>query len=129
MAEDLKQVIARIKAKQQSSPQSNKVAEKPVPAPTPAPIEAEEEEFDEDETGDEEMPKAQEISPVKPQKQVSDAGKELLSREQQIMMEIEMLQNNGRYRAELLNQLQEINKALVVIAGVLVDLSNGKGTA
>lgn len=126
MAEDLKQVIARIKAKQQSSPQSNKVAEKPVPTPTPAPIEAEEEEFDEEETEEVEMPKAQEISPVKPQKQVADTGKEEIRARQE---EIMLLQDNGIFRVQMLNQLNEINKALVVIAGVLVDLSNGKGTA
>lgn len=35
-------------------------------------------------------------------------------------MEMELLQNNGRFRAELLFQLQEINKALVVIAQVMM---------
>jgi len=43
--------------------------------------------------------------------------------DQRLAMEIEMLQNDGRFRVELLHQLQEINKALVVVAGVLVDLS------
>lgn len=46
---------------------------------------------------------------------------------QRVLMEIEMLQNDGRYRVELLHQLQELNKALVVVAEVLVNLSgNGK---
>jgi len=125
MAEDLKQVIARIKAKQQSSQQSQKVEKPVVNNPVPAPIEAEEEEFDEEEEMDEEMPKAKEISPVKPQKQVAQAQiDEVRKRQEEIML----LQDNGIYRVQLLNQLQEINKALVVIAGVLVDLSNGKAT-
>jgi hypothetical protein len=100
-----------------------------VTAPVPAPIVAEDEEYVEEDEEDEEISAKAEISPIMPQKPIVEASKEALSREQQIMMEIEMLQNNGRYRAELLNQLQEINKALVVIAGVLVDLSNGKPTA
>ena len=41
----------------------------------------------------------------------------------QIKREIEMLQNEGLYRFELLHKLQEINKALVVMAGVMVDLA------
>jgi hypothetical protein len=36
---------------------------------------------------------------------------------QQILEQIELMQNNGRFRVELLFQLQQINKALVVIAG------------
>ena len=122
MSENLKEVIARIKAKQQnSSQQLNKVVESPVKAVIPAEIEAEDDDFDD---LDEEKPKTQEKPVVVPQQEISEAEKEQMSREQQILMEIEMLQNNGRYRAELLHQLQEINKALVVIAGVLVDLSN-----
>ena len=39
----------------------------------------------------------------------------------QVLMEIEMLQNNGRFRVELLHQMQEINQALVIIAGALVN--------
>jgi hypothetical protein len=99
----------------------NKVVESPVKAVIPAEIEAEDDDFDD---LDEEKPKTQEKPVVVPQQEISEAEKEQMSREQQILMEIEMLQNNGRYRAELLHQLQEINKALVVIAGVLVDLSN-----
>jgi hypothetical protein len=122
MAESLKEVIAKLKAKQQnSSQQLNKVVESPVKAVIPAEIEAEDDDFDD---LDEEKPKTQEKPVVVPQQEISEAEKEQMSREQQILMEIEMLQNNGRYRAELLHQLQEINKALVVIAGVLVDLSN-----
>jgi len=56
------------------------------------------------------------------EQQVAKEDPQLVA-EQQIAMEIELLQNNGRYRVELLHQLQEINKALVVIAGTLVDLA------
>jgi len=119
MGESLKDVINKLKAKQQNPQQ--KPVESPVKAVIPAEIEAEDDDFDD---LDEEKPKTQEKPVVVPQQEISEAEKEQMSREQQILMEIEMLQNNGRYRAELLHQLQEINKALVVIAGVLVDLSN-----
>jgi len=114
----------------QNSPISNikpKVVEEPKVEVEP---EVEIPEFDEDE-GDseeeidevEEIPTKEEITPPQASNKVS---KEEHEREQQILMEIEMLQNNGRFRAELLHQLQEINKALVVVAGVLVDLSGDK---
>jgi len=126
MAEDLRQVIARIKSRQQSSQQSAVKVEKPVVnAPIPVQAEAEEEYIEEDEKVEDEIPKQADISPVKPQKQateqVSSASQEMLSRQQELML----LQDNGIFRVQLLHQLQEINKALVVIAGVLVDLSNG----
>jgi predicted component of type VI protein secretion system len=75
----------------------------------PATVEQDEDEFleDEDET-EKETPK------VDPKEQ---------ERVAQILEEIEMLQNNGRFRAELLHQMQEINQALVVIAGALANLS------
>jgi hypothetical protein len=116
---NLKDVIAKLKA-QQNSQQSNKPVEAVKPAKQEIPVE--DEMTDEDES-DEEMPQETEKPAVKPQKQGIEQSKEEMSREQQIVMEIEMLQNNGRYRAELLHQLQEINRALVVIAGVLVDLA------
>ena len=34
-----------------------------------------------------------------------------------------MLQDNGKFRVALLHQIQELNKAMVVIAGVLAELS------
>lgn len=56
-------------------------------------------------------------------KEVSNApipkvNQEIIERQ---AMEREMLNNNGIFRAELLYQLNEINKALVGIAEVLVD--------
>ena len=49
--------------------------------------------------------------------------------DQQIAMEIELLQNDGRYRVELLHQMQEINKSLLGIAEILVDLAGKNGKA
>ena len=126
MGESLREVIARIKA-QNSQP--SKPVEKPAEKPTPASL-GEEEEYDEDEMVDDEVKPI-----VKPSKSVPEASKPdtaekpEMSAEEQMLVEIEMLQNNGRFRAELLHQLQEINNALVVVAGVLADLSgvkNGK---
>lgn len=107
-----------MKAQQKSQQsQSKTVEEKPVKQEIPAPIEEEEidEGIDEEESEDEEIPAKQEKTSVKPSNKVSDAEKNA----QQIMF----LQDNGIFRVELLNNLQEISKALVVIAGVLVDLS------
>jgi len=105
--------------------QQNSQASKPIPTPAkvvvPQEIEGVEEEILddalEDAQEDEEMPKieADPVEKTDPQ-----------SIEQEIAMEIELLQNDGRFRVELLHQMQEMNKALVVIAGVLVDLKNGK---
>jgi len=120
MAENIKEVIARLKNNQQNSQ-----ASKPIPTPAKVVVpqetkEVEEEILDdalEDAQEEEEMPKieADPVEKTDPQ-----------SIEQEIAMEIELLQNDGRFRVELLHQMQEMNKALVVIAGVLVDLKNGK---
>lgn len=109
MTESLKEVIAKLK--QQQNSQVSQV--KPAPAPIKQEIPAST--VDEDEEMEEEVEETLKASSPAPK----------LTAEEQIAMEIEMLQNNGRFRAELLNQLQEINKALIVIAGVLVD-QNGK---
>jgi hypothetical protein len=111
MAEGLKEVIAKLKAQQQNS-QNSKPAEKPVKK-----VEVQEEkypdedteEFLEDET--DETPKEQEKSTEK------------LDPAQKTAMEIELLQNNGRYRVEFLHQMQEINRNLVGIAEILVDVA------
>jgi hypothetical protein len=117
MAETLKDVIAKIKQQQNSQAQQVK----PAPAPNkeiPAPVEEEVEEIDEEEIEEIKTEQAKQV----PKSEVREDPKEDKIREQ-IIMEIEMLQNNGRYRVELLHQLQEINKALVVIASCL---ANGK---
>jgi hypothetical protein len=85
-------------------------------------VEEEEEDYVDEEEIEEEKPvtTSKEETEEKPKE---EENKEI---ENQILMEIEMLQNDGRFRVELLHQLQEINKALVVIAGVLVDLSGSR---
>jgi len=107
-----------------SNQQNSQVSQnKSAPAPKPikveevAEIQDEEDDYlDEDE--EEVTPKSVKVEEKAVEKQDLNAVAE-----QQIALEIEMLQNNGRFRAELLHQLQEINKALVVIAGTLVDLT------
>lgn len=82
----------------------------PLPVPEQMPDDMDDEELmDEDE-------EIQETKAKNPKQDKLDA----------IMMEIEMLQNDGRFRAELLHQMQEINRALVVIAGALVDIGGKK---
>jgi CHASE3 domain sensor protein len=120
----------------QNSQVSNPVEEfKPAKHKEPVPVQVEDDEFEEDIEEDIEevieapvqiqQPRVQVQQPVQPvQREVPQETKGLDDdARQQILMEIEMLQNNGRYRAELLHQLQELNKALIVIAGVLVDLT------
>jgi len=100
-------VIAKLKQQKENSQQSKPVeAVKPVKQ-DPVPTEEFEDEADEEDE-ETETPKA-------------DAKEQ-----EQIAMEIELLQNNGRFRVELLHQLQEINKALVVVAGIMVDQKNDK---
>ena len=115
MSESLKDVISRLKA-QQFSQQSPKPVEAPKPARVEEDIMPEATEEDEIMEEDEEETPKQEVKKDPKQTEI----------EQQIMMEIEMLQNNGRFRAELLHQLQEINKALIVIAGGIVNLHEKK---
>lgn len=112
MADKLQEVIAKMKAKQQA-----KVETAPQSPPTPAPKEEEIEAESEDLEQDEEMPVESKKVAQKPSKE------EIEDNKRKIAMEIELLQNDGRFRAELLHQLQELNRALVVIAGTLVDLS------
>jgi len=104
---------------------------KPKPDPTPEKVEVPEEIKDAkddylDEEDEVEEDKVEEVK-VEEVKEVEEKPVEKVDAEQQIMMEIELLQNNGRYRVELLHQLQEINKALIVVAGVLVDLAGKDG--
>jgi hypothetical protein len=109
--------------KQQNSPTSKSIN----PVQKPVKVEVKEEIQDgEDDYIDEEEDQVPSKEVKEVEKQESNNQEKEISEEQRIAMEIEMLQNNGRFRIELLHQLQEINKALVVIAGVLVDLS-GKG--
>jgi len=119
-----------------NSPKQNSQVSKPVPAPEKVEEVVKVEEVDDyvddvDNVDDElvipetirsnpilkKVPKVEEVEEVE---ETPDKSEDV---EQQILMEIEMLQNNGRFRVELLHQLQEINKALVVVAGTLVDIS------
>lgn len=126
-------MIAKIKAQQSSQQSDVPTAPKPVgrpPKQVPIPLapqqtgEMEEQYADEDEQI-EEYP-AQQQTPVQ-QQTVNPLKKETMTERERIAMEIELMQNNGRYRAELLFQLQGINRALSVVAGILAEL-NGKGS-
>ena len=114
---DLKSVIAQLKAQQQASQQSKQA---PVQAPAQA-VEAKEEAEDlldeDDPTGEveENQVPVQEIA-----KEMPNEAKRRAEIEHQQAIEMELLQNNGRFRAEMLYQMQELNKALVVIAEILV---------
>ena len=118
MAENLREVIARRLA---NSPTSKTPT--PAPAPKPAkvevPKEVEEESFD-DEADEVEVPATSEETPTSPEKIDEDAQKQQM---EMIFREIELLQNNGRFRAELLHQLNEINKSLSVVSNAILDLT------
>jgi len=106
MVESIKEVIERLKNNKNSQkfediPSSN--AEKPVEVSTNA-----------------EKPVEVSTNAEKPVEKIDPKIEEVNN---QIKREIEMLQNEGLYRFELLHKLQEINKALVVMAGVMVDLA------
>lgn len=105
-----------------SNQQNSQVSTKPAPAPKPAKVEVIEDAEDDYLDEEEEMPEIEQKVVSKPVEKVEKQDLNAVA-EQQIAMEIGLLQNNGRFRAELLHQLQEINKALVVIAGTLVDLT------
>ena len=121
MTESLKELVVKLKKRQNENSQTSEISDPSVPQETEVNVPQETEGLDEVE---------EEIAPVKEVKKapVSDPkAPEKDDNAQRVQMEIEMLQNDGRYRVELLHQMQELNKALVVIAGVLVDLSgNGK---
>lgn len=103
MDKALQEVIAKLNQQrpQVSQPQAKQI-EKPVEN-----AEVLEDEDDFSDLEEEEKPVVKPVS----QEQI-DATKKA-------EIEMELLNNNGRFRAELLYQLQELNKALVVIAQVL----------
>lgn len=105
MDKGLQEVINKLKATQNSQP-TTKPIEKPTPVSQPALME------EEDDADDEEFYEDTEKKPAS--KPVSD------DKINKAELEMELLQNNGRFRAELLFQLQELNKALGVIAQVLM---------
>ena len=110
----MKDIIANLKAKQNSQ-----VSEKATPAPV---LEQKEEEETEEEETEDEVPKETKGSKPKLTKEEMQVQMQQ-AQAQQIMM----LQDNGIFRGELLNQLREINQALVVVAKVLVELTGNDG--
>lgn len=126
MGENIKEVIARMKAQQQSQQKVKPaVPTGTIPKFQKRPEESVyegDEEVLEEETTEKQVPAPQNQvqSPQQPQ-QISDNEVET------VLREMELLNNNGRYRLELLTQLQEINKALTTIASVLVDISGKFG--
>lgn len=125
MVAKLKQQRADSQKFKEENPDSEK---RPVGRPPKESKEQETEEMAKEYNQSDEMPE-QEQKPIvtPPEKPIEVPRQEKMTREQQIAMEIELLQNNGRYRAELLHQLQEMNKSLKVIAGVLAELSGEDG--
>jgi hypothetical protein len=133
MAENLREVIQRLKA--QNSPQSQKTAVKPVekvaPAPDPIPVEDDEEEFMDEETEQtvQETPKTEEkavenkVNSKNTENTQNTEDQQKLMQQRAIIQQIEAFQNNGVFRLELLDQLDEIKRALMIIAKVLVDLT------
>jgi len=118
MAENLKEVIARLKAQNSPQPQTTPQVKPVVVEQTPIPVE-DEEDFEEEL---EEIPEMQEKSVESKTNSQNFSNKE--DQDSLVRIEhIEALQNNGVYRINLLSQLDEIKRTLVVIAGVLVDLN------
>jgi len=116
MAENLREIIAKRLASSQQS-------KTPVPTVVKAPNEAEVEDDDSFDDDDE-----IETEPVKPETKVPTiAPKKVENNIEQEQMEaiyreIEMLQNNGRFRVELLHQLNEINKSLSIVSNAIIDI-------
>jgi hypothetical protein len=102
MADSLKDVIAKLKAQQMQ-------VQKPVEVAKPNPIKQEIPEYPDEDDEDEEIAEEKKVS-IDPKDE----------RVKEMLMTIEMLQNDGRFRAEMLNQMQEINKALITIANIMV---------
>jgi hypothetical protein len=118
MSESLKEMIAKIKAQNSQSinPPEKTVAKKSV------------EIVDDDDMDDDVLEDEVEEIPEQKAKPIKQETKQEMSNEEKLAMEMELLHNDGRYRVEMLNQMQEISNALKVIAGVLIELSgNGKG--
>lgn len=114
MAENLRDVIAKIKASQQISQQP-----KAAPALPPLPPMEEIEEVIKEELHISE-PKVQQVQKPVVVQQERPQEQPTLAQVEEIVKEIEMLQNNGRFRAEMLQQLNGIRESLNAIAEILV---------
>jgi hypothetical protein len=116
MAESLKDLIAKLKSQQQQNSQqvTNKPIEKPVPVPMPSQVDEDEDYVGEDEEEIKETPQVVQKHAQKPsQEEMGDIQKVML------------LQDNGIYRASMLDQMEKMNRSLMIIAGVLAELSGG----
>jgi len=87
---------------------------------------SEDEEFaDEEGLNDEEdAPKVE--SDTKPQKVAPEQAKEVSDEEKkqaELQEQVMLLQNNGIFRAELLHQLNEIKRALTILASIGIELT------
>jgi hypothetical protein len=124
MAENLKELALRL-AQNRNSQNTPQRASQQTNKETPQ----EEEEYSEDEEDNEEEEDNQEVEQVVEEKRPSvkpkrpEIKQEETDHVSQVQMEIELLQNNGRFRVELLHRLDEINRALTIVAGVLVQLA------
>lgn len=126
----MREVIARLKAQ---NSQNSKPIETPRNDPAPInPDPVEDEEFiDEEQEIMEETPKVQEKAIARPVNSKNSENKENtknleINQHEALNQQIDALQNNGVFRLEMLAQLEEIKRALTIIAGVLVDLTDGK---
>jgi predicted TIM-barrel fold metal-dependent hydrolase len=108
MGDRIKEAIEKMKAQRSA---------KPVEPVKPIPAKFEDDEDDADLEDD--------ITPEVMAKEVPVDQKQT-ELQQQILMEIELLQNNGRYRVEMLHQMQEINKSLEQIGLILMETANVK---
>jgi len=104
------------------SPQSN-------PTPKPVPQETE----DDDEVEDDEVEEEEDVpvveTPNKPKKVAQKPSQDVPdeAKEQALMQEqaqkVMMLQDNGIFRSELLGQLNQISRALTIIANIGIELT------
>ena len=123
MAENLREVIARRLANSQTS-------KTPTPAPAPKEVPQEVKGLDEEEFDDEgELDEEEVETPIKEEKVAPKVTGEVSDEEKQqaLMQEnaqrIMMLQDNGIFRAELLHQLNEIKRALTILASIGIELT------
>lgn len=101
-----------MKAQQQTSQKSSEIAPpKPIGRPK-------KEETTPEQEIKEELESDEEFDAEEVQKPIIKEKTEL---EKQQEAEMKLLEDNGRFRAELLFQLNELNKVMIVIANILVE--------
>lgn len=119
----MKKVIEKLKA--QSSQISKKVDNTPK-KPEEIKEEPQEEEFEGEveEEQEEVKPKKKEAINIPEKQEIQD---EELKKLRAIQIEIERLQNNGVFRAEILFQLQSINQTLMALVELLMKTTENEG--